>query len=110
MHVGGEAPAFRQLVRRQLGDEVFEGPAVAEKSEAGQRTGGQQPAEEIQRLGPGRRLPSAVGLAWLDRKARPDRLCDRLDHAAVSGEKRICRRLILGVGAVSYTPLTLPTN
>ena len=69
VQVGGELPALRQLVGGHLGDQVLEGSAVAEKTKVGQRSRREHPAQQIQRLGPGRRLPRAVGLTRLEREA-----------------------------------------
>ena len=79
-------------LRRQLGDQVLEGAAVAEQAEVGQRAGGQQAAQQVERLGAGRRLPRPIGLARPRAgSARGSRCVSGSMQAAVGLEQRVAR-------------------
>ena len=109
MEVVREAPAFGQLVRRHLGNQVLERATVAEQAEVGQRARGQESAQEVERLGSSRRLPGSVGLAVLLRKALPDGQGRRFDEAAIGVEQRVRRPLVVGMGQLWAAVVEVPT-
>src|SRR5260370_23440447 len=89
VEVVGQTPALRQLVRRQLRNQVLEGAPVAVDTEVGQRSGRQEPPQQVERLRTRRRLPRTVSLALLLWIALADRQGRRLDWAAIDLEPRI---------------------
>ncbi len=85
-------------MRRQLRDQVLEGPAVAKQPEVRQRAGWEQASQKVERLGASRRLPRTVGLAFLLGEALPNRGGRRLDEPAVGLEERVGSGFVLRVG------------
>ena len=108
MQVVRQLPALRQLVPRHLGDQVLERPPIAEQAEVRQRPRREQTAQQVERLGPGRRLPGPVGLALFLRKPLPDRERHRLDKPAVGGEERVGGRLVVGMGELGSAVVEVP--
>src|SRR5207248_5643651 len=68
--------------------------AVAEEAKVGQRARRQQASQQVERLGPRRRLPRPLRLARIDWKAAADGLGDRLEQRAVGIEQRVGGRLV----------------
>src|SRR5207253_10731608 len=95
--------ALWQLVRPHLGDQVLEGAAVPVQAQVRQRARGQEASQKVERLGPRRGLPGAVGLPLLLRKTLANGLRRRLDELAVCLEERLGRRLVVWAGQLCAT-------
>ena len=103
MQVLPDPLALRQLMSGHLCDQVLEGTPVAEEAEVGQRAGGQQAAEEVERFGARGGLPRSVRLAFLLRKPLADRVGRRLDERAVRLEQGVRRRFVARIGQLRAT-------
>src|SRR3984893_14726639 len=93
----------------ELGDEVFEGATVSEKSGVRQRPRRQETSQHVQRLGAGRRLPCAVALFLLDWKSLANRLRERVDERAVGFEEDLGGRLVVRVRELWSAVVQKPT-
>src|SRR5487761_56707 len=94
MQLGGDAATFRQLARGQSGVEVLERTPIAAQAEVSQGTGGQEAAQQVERLGAGRGFPGPIRFPRLDRKPIAYRLREWFDEPAVSLEQRVTRGLV----------------
>ena len=94
MDLARQPPALGQLLAGHLGDQVLEGAAVAVEAEVGEGGGRQQAAEDVEGLGPGRRLPRPLGLAGVERKALADLLEDDVEQLGEGLEEVVGGQLV----------------
>ena len=82
-------------MRGHLGDQVLEGPAVPEEAQVGERAGRQQPAQHVERLRPGGRLPGAIRLSLLEWEPFADGPGQGFDQLAVGLEQAVGGPLVV---------------
>ena len=91
-HPLAAAPRLRQRVREQVQDQLLVGLAGRVDAHVRQRRGGQQPAQQVQRLGLDRAAADRLGLAGRGRERRVHPRAHARQRLRVRVEQRVHRR------------------